>query len=540
ATTETTALTTTAAAVNTDSDFITLYPGQYTEKEQAFVEQWIADNKAIEDRGPIDVQALINGTIPKDTPGFVSQTLTVTKEMMSYNAGKYDPENPVFNDAEYAKKLGYKDIIAFPTFAANDDAVMKAWPGQARDKLLVADLNHNITCYKPIYAGDTIYTVINKRTFKDITPEEGSTYRSIVIQSEASLYNQRGEKVNDVIFRVTENVRILKEGKELINDGGGAGPFWESPAWTSRPAYKYTDADWDKIKEFWSQEKRQGATPLYWEDVEVGTYTTKTVDGPIMATVNPTQPYGMGTGGSRTLKKEIMDPEIFKTMHKDENGIWITDNREDYVPATPSTGGRGVGPGGMPEGGMPEGGMPGGAGGAPPSGAQGGAPGGAPGERQGGEPGAAGGQGGAPAGDINIAGIHESTAGQRAVVFNFMGRDMAIRNINNWMGDKGWLYNIRWSIMAPSAMAAVGKTAVPVSSYSERYVQRVPKLAEAGKVVDAHPLSYDLAIIQAYVEKKFEKDGEYFVDLVWWVESMDGYIWEEGGATVRLPSRNAN
>ena len=351
--TETAASTTTQAVGNTDDDFITLYPGQYTEKEKALVEQWIADNKAIEDRGPIDVQALVNGTLPKDTPGVVSQTLTATKEMMLYNANKYDPENPVFNDAEYAKRLGYDDIIAFPTFAANDDAVMKAWPGQARDKLLVADLNHNITCYKPIYPGDTLYTVINKRTFKDITPEEGSTYRSIVIQSEASIYNQKGEKVNDVIFRVTENVRILKEGKELINDGGGAGPFWESPAWTSRPAYKYTDADWDIIKELWSQEKRQGATPLYWEDVEVGTYTTKTVDGPIMATVNPTQPYGMGTGGSRTLKKEIMDPEIFKTMHKDENGIWLTDNQEDYIPVTPSMGGRGGGPGGMPEGGAP-------------------------------------------------------------------------------------------------------------------------------------------------------------------------------------------
>lgn len=546
ATTETTAVTTTQAAGNVDSDFITLYPGQYTEREKALVEQWIADNKAIEDRGPIDVQALVKGTLPKDTPGVVSQTLTATKEMMLYNANKYDPENPVFNDAEYAKKLGYKDIIAFPTFAANDDAVMKAWPGQARDKLLVADLNHNITCYKPIYAGDTLYTVINKRTFKDITPEEGSTYRSIVIQSEASIYNQNGEKVNDVIFRVTENVRILKEGKTVISDGGGAGPFWESPAWTSRPAHKYTDADWDMIKELWSQEKRQGATPLYWEDVEVGTYTTKTVDGPIMATVNPTQPYGMGTAGSRTLKKEIMDPEIFKTMHKDENGIWLTDNREDYIPSVPSTGTQGGRGGGAPtgappaggQGGAPQGGAP--AGSPPPSSGQGGAPGGAPAGVQGGPPGdaPAGGQEGAPTGDINIAGIHESTAGQRAVVFNFMGRDMAIRNINNWMGDKGWLYNIRWSIMAPSAMAAVGKTAVPVSSYSERYVQRVPILKEANKIVNAHPLSYDLAIVQAYVENKYEKDGEYFVDLVWWIESIDGYIWEEGGATVKLPSRN--
>jgi len=508
----------TKAALNVDSDFITLYPDKYTDKEKALVEKYIADNKAIEARGPIDVKALIAGKLPKDTPGVVSQTLVATKEMMLYNAKKYDPENPVFNVAEYAKKLGYKDIIAYPTFAANDDAVMKAYPGEARDKLLVADLNHNITCYKPIYPGDTLYTVVNKRFIKDITPKEGSTYRNIVIQSEASIYNQNGEKVNDVIFRVTENLRILKEGKTVINDGGGAGPFWESPDWKSRPAHQYTDADWDKIKKLWSEEKRQGATPLYWEDVKVGDYTTRTVDGPIMASVNPTQPYGMGTGGSGSLKKMIMDPATFKTMKKDENGIWLPANKEDYIPTIPSTGAQGGPGGGAPQGSAPVGGTPAGGQGAP---------------------GAAGAKSGASSSDITTADIHKSVGGQRSVVFNFMGRDMAIRNINNWMGDKGWLYNIRWSIMAPSAMAAVGKTAVPVSTFSERYVQRVPKLKAANKVVNAHPLSYDLAIIQAYIEKKFEKNGEYFVDLVWWIETIDGYIFEEGGATVKLPSKNA-
>ena len=510
-----TAETTKPVVGNVDDDFITLYPNQFTDREKPLVEKYIADNKAIEDRGPINVQALIKGTLPKDTPGVVSETLTATKEMMLYNANKYDPENPIYNDGEYAKKLGYKDIIAYPTFAANDDAFMKAYPGEARDKLLVADLNHNITFYKPIYAGDTFYTVVNKRFFTDVTPKEGSTYRSLVIQSEGSIYNQRGEKVNDAIFRVTENVRILKEGKTLINDGGGAGPFWESPAWKSRPAYTYTDADWDKIKQLWAAEKRQGATPLYWEDVNVGDYTTKTADGPIMASVSPTQPYGMGLGGSRSLKKEIMDPAIFQTMLKDENGIWLTANKDDYVPPVPSTGPRG-GPRG---------------GGAPPAGGRG--------EREGGAPD----RGNAPAdrgsSDISTADIHKTSGSERAVLINFMGRDMAIRHINNWMGDKGWLQNIRWSIMAPSAMAAVGKTAVPVSPYSERYVQRVPVLKDANRVVNAHPLSTDLAIIQAYVENKFEKDGDHFVDLVWWIESIDGYILEEGGTTVKLPSKSA-
>jgi hypothetical protein len=35
-------------------------------------------------------------------------------------------------------------------------------------------------------------------------------------------------------------------------------------------------------------------------------------------------------------------------------------------------------------------------------------------------------------------------------------------------------------------------------------------------------------------------NGEHFVDLAWWVESIDGYIWEAGGATLKLPSKQEN
>jgi hypothetical protein len=473
------------AAGNVDSDFITLYPGVFSDLEKEAVEAWIADNKAIDDRGPVDIQALIAGKLPEDTPG-IGPVLEVTEEMVRYSNEKYDWENPVLNDAAYAKKLGYENIYAFPTFAPNDDAIMPKYP--ARDKLLVSDLNHNITCYRPIYPGDKIYTVINKRYIVDATKPEGETYRHVCIYSEASLYNQKGEKVNDAIFRCTENIRVLKEGKVAIGDGGPM-PAWESPAWTNRPEHTYTDADWKKIKEIWANEKRQGATPLYWEDVEVGTYTTPTLDGPIMESVMPTMPYGMGTGGSRTLKKEIMDPETFKAMVKDENGIYLTKDKSVYTPPVPGAEEKAEG--------------------IPP-------------ELK-------------STVGMDTADIHKKGGDARAVVFNFMGREFAIRNIHNWMGDQGWLYNIRWSIMAPSAIKAVGKS-VPQSPITERYVHRVPALN--GKEVTSHPLTGDVGIVTAYVENKFVQDGEFFVDLVWWVEDINGVIWQEGGATVKLPSKN--
>ncbi len=471
------------------SDFLVQYPGVYTEKEKPLVEKYLADNKAIAERGQIDVKALISGKLSKGTPG-VGPSYAATEAMIRYNNEKYDPENPVLNDAEYAKKLGYKDIIAYPTFGGHDDTFMIPWPPQARDTLLVNGLNHSFTNYKPVYPGDTLYLIANARHVVDLTPPEGSIYRSVAIQSEGCIYNQKGEKVSDVIFRVTENLKIYKDDSKRPKNPTFA-DMWEAPDWLRRPAHYYTDEDWEFIKDLWSKEKRQGVEPLYWEDVKIGDEPTWTVDGPIEESITPTAPWGMGLGGSRTMKKEIMDPKTFKTMVRGENdGIYRLPNKADYIPPVPDD------PATVRR---PE----------------------AP----------------AATGDaaVDTAEIHKARE-TRAVLINFFGRDIAIRHINNWMGDHGWLYNIRWGIMAPETHAAYGKI-VPVNPQAARFLEKIPKMK--GKFVTAHGLTGDLAIVKSYVYDKYVRDGQFMVELGWWVETIDGYIWEEGGATVRLPSKKA-
>jgi len=466
-------------------DFITLYPGVYTERERPLVEKYLAANRALEERGPVDVEALINGKLPKDTPG-IGPVIEATEEIIRYNNSKYDPENPLLNDTAYARKLGYKDILAYPTFGGHDDTFMVPYPPQARDTLLVNGLNHSFFNYRPVYPGDRLFLVTNARHVVDLTPPEGSIYRSIAIQSEGSIYNQRGEKVTDVIFRVTENVKIYKEGKAPKNPTFA--DVWEAPDWMRRPAHYYTDDDWEYIKSLWANEKRRGEEPLYWEDVRIGDEPTWTVDGPVEESVTPIPPWGMGLGGSRTMKKEIMDPKIFKTMIRGEkDGIYRLPRREDYVPPIPSSV-------------------------APP-------PRRAPQEE----------------GAINTQDIHKKTE-TRSVLINYMGREYAIRHIYNWMGDRGWIFNIRWGIMPPELHACYGKI-VPVNPAAERFLEKVPKMKN--RHLTAHGLTGDLAIVKSYVYDKYVRDDKFMVDLAWWIETIDGYIWQEGGATVILPSKKA-
>ena len=58
-----------------------------------------------------------------------------------------------------------------------------------------------------------------------------------------------------------------------------------------------------------------------------------------------------------------------------------------------------------------------------------------------------------------------------------------------------------------------------------------------GKYMNTHGLSRDLAIVKSYVYDKYQENGNNFVELAWWIETIDGYIFEAGGATIKLPSK---
>jgi hypothetical protein len=469
------------------ADFEILYPGAYTGKAATLLQDYFKAAKALEERGEVDVKALAEGTLPEGVPG-VGPSLKVTEAMVRYNSAKYDPENELLNEAECARGLGHPDIPAMPCFGAHDDTFIAPFPPEARDTLLVSQLGHSIWSYRPIYPGDTLYLVTNSRHLVDRTPSDGSIYRHLAVESSGSVYNQRGEKVHDVLFRAMESVKVFKEGKRPAKMGFKE--LWEAPDWMARPAHYYTDEDWDFIKGIWTKEHPRGADPLYWEDVKIGDEPNWTADGPIEASVAPTAPYGMGTGGSRTLRKEISDPELCgKLVRSDKDGIYRTPNVDDQVPPVPD----GVVPFFMVD----------------------------PDDGEGG---------------VDTQNIHKATEENRAALINFLGRDIAIRHLTNWMGYHGNVRNIRWGIMPAEAMAAAGKP-VAVNPDLENFLDRVP--AMKGKTATTHGLTGDLALVKSYVYDKYVRDGDFLAELAWWIETIEGDVWLAGGATVVLPSKRA-
>ena len=466
----------------------TVYPGIYTPEEQAVLDAYRAEKERLNSRGEISITDLITGRLPKDTPG-VGRVDQIDERKLKSNYLMPDPTNPLYFDEEYAAKGPYGKPIAFPLMVAHDGAFFDAMPYQLRDTLTISGLTHDFDILRPVYEGDRLYYVTDEQTFTDITPKEGSEFRTFDITGKGRVYNQKGELVCRGKSRVKESLRILSEGSTTPKMVAQDCPDW----WSMAPVEYTTDEMWDTIWEYWAKEKRRGAEPLYWEDVSVGDMPQPTVDGPFkmielggppmmppeggdgpdgeghgphgpdgdMPDDMPPMP-GMkkGSGDTRTIRLQMQDPETFRKMiRSDWNGNW-------YLPED------------LPD---PE--------------------------------------------------------AKRSIIMNFHARDMAYRMISNWMGDHGWVSNIKWRIMRKTP----GYDTPEYPDNPPSFVADVPISADPNLENwydnQQHGLEHDFLITKGYVTKKYEQDGEHFVELQWWISRLFGKVYEEGVATIRLPSR---
>ena len=289
--------------------FEVFYPGRWTEREKPCFEEYLAKGSEINSRTSLDLDQVIHGD-PGSVPGYITR-LEVTEDLIRYFADLYAPANPLFHDGDYCRSaLGMQDIMAYPSIACCDDVFQLTVGPQARDLMYVCDFHMSNSFHLPIHPGDTLFYVQDSHHMLDLTPEEGSVYRTLGLRSTGRVFNQKGQAVSSVSLNVHENYKTFKDGMPQ-----GIRPWLEVK---KPPVHVYTDEDYERFCEIWRNEKPRGDAPLYWEDVKVGDQPNPTLDGPIVYGTHPcmdrTKGYGMGWGGHRPLKEEILDPAQRKTL----------------------------------------------------------------------------------------------------------------------------------------------------------------------------------------------------------------------------------
>lgn len=451
------------------------YPGVYDADHEKALKELHAKLDQINNRGDIDVKDLVSGKLD-GKPGIGGRSpggTKITLENMARSADSYGENNPLFTDADYGKKTKYGDMIAFPFIAMSG-----SWPDMPSgmgDYKVISDLNVSQAFYKPVYEGDTLYSVVDRQDCVDITPVAGSRYRTFAISGTGRTFNQKGELVAEGSRMVKETFRRHKDPARRFTGGANG---WESPEWWYlRPPHNYTDKDWENIIAMWKKEKIRGPEPLYWDDVKIGDEPSPRAVGPIISDVQ--SDILMSSKLSTDLKQHVLDQKTFATMKKNKYGIYVL---PEYVEKKAATGPSTTAAGGVPE----------------------------------------------------LA--HRD---DRAVVENSVCAFWSAGMLLNWMGDQGWLQRFGWDIMAEPP----GYPEYVIPPFPERpplfdkfpYFEKVPFLK--GKRANCHGMEGDLIISRAYVYEKYKKGNEYFVELIWWCETLDSYLIEEGFATVKLPKR---
>lgn len=421
-----------------ESKFQIFYPNVYSEDEQAAIDAY--------DKAPKDEM---------QAPGGRRKVLDdYTFETAVKNA---DPYNPLFNDEEYAKGTKYGVPISPPlVFGGEAGSFAGISIPELGTEWYYSNDGGEVTFHAPIKKGDTLTGEQGEQTYFDITPAEGSDFRTFRLIGGGTTRNQHGEIVcTNKAYGKNAFRRDLNapEGTPLKTMHFKPDPNKKSNTslgvWVDPPVY--TSEGWDRVFNLWNQEVIRGANTLYWEDVNIGDSPSPVSSGPV--TIFDLVQYG-AMGGQNKI-------EMYKNRAK-EMGIVI-----DKYNCYHGLGERHYGHGGV-EGDL-----------------------------------------GGPIGGYQ--------------------RSFVLRMLTNYIGDDGWIYNIRWWQPNHHIEIETGEEEV-----AELFAN-VPSLK--GKPCDMVGSMGEDFIGRGYVYKKYIDGEAHKIDMVCWLEGFDGKVNNPMHVTVILPSK---
>lgn len=204
-----------------------------------------------------------------------------TRDNIRHYAHGIGDDNPLWCDPEYAAGTRYGGIVALPSFLFATSRIISGYVGGLSGVHAMwagADWNW----HEPIRRNDEITT---KAHLKELV-EHQTRFAGRAIQQiyHVDFYNQDGTLVADAdswCFR-TDRDEARERGTK----------YQEARA---REPRRYTKEELDDFYDLYGQEEVRGATPRYFEDVEVGQALTPLAKGPM--TVTGFIAYAQGWGG---------------------------------------------------------------------------------------------------------------------------------------------------------------------------------------------------------------------------------------------------
>ena len=203
-----------------------------------------------------------------------------TRDAIRHYAHGIGDDNPLWCDPEYAAKTKYGSIVALPSFLFTTSRIVSGYCG-GLSGVHAMWAGADWTWHKPVLRNDTITTVAYlKDLVEHQTKFAGRSFQQIY---HVDFFNQNGEQVagaDSWVFR-TDRDEARERGTKYTEARGRVEPF--------------TQEQLDEFYDIYDQEEIRGATPRYFEDVNVGDKLPPMMKGPM--TVTGFICYAQGWGG---------------------------------------------------------------------------------------------------------------------------------------------------------------------------------------------------------------------------------------------------
>ena len=188
--------------------------------------------------------------------------IEVTVDMIKHFATAVGDLNPLWIDEEYAKKTRWGGIIVPPGYLYG---VIYA-TGMRAGGLPGVHAFHsgnNWEWYKPIRVGDKITGTYQ---LKDVVEKKSEfSGRTVIVYAEVKYFNQLDELVAKTMGW---SIRAERQAAR------------EKGKYKALEPYRYTDEEVEAICRAYENEEIRGATPRYWESVNIGDEIPVVVKGP--------------------------------------------------------------------------------------------------------------------------------------------------------------------------------------------------------------------------------------------------------------------